>query len=66
MEDLYYSMENKSFLGEHKVFCLFLTEQAWSHGGLWTRELGQDPSMLAWVTNDLSATDLAPADFCQT
>ena len=25
-------------------FCLFLTEQAWSHGGLRTRELGQDPS----------------------
>ena len=25
-------------------FVLFLTEQAWSHGGLWTRELGQDPS----------------------
>ena len=24
--------------------CLFLTEQAWSHGGLRTRELGQDPS----------------------
>ena len=23
---------------------LFLTEQAWSHGGLRTRELGQDPS----------------------
>ena len=22
----------------------FLTEQAWSHGGLRTRELGQDPS----------------------
>ena len=28
----------------HKNVCLFLTEQAWSHGGLQTRELGQDPS----------------------
>ena len=25
-------------------YVLFLTEQAWSHGGLRTRELGQDPS----------------------
>ena len=28
----------------NSCFCLFLTEQAWSHGGLRTRELGQDPS----------------------
>ena len=29
---------------QYICFCLFLTEQALSHGGLRTRELGQDPS----------------------
>ena len=28
----------------HPVDVLFLTEEAWSHGGLRTRELGQTPS----------------------
>ena len=32
-------------------FVLFLTEEAYSHGGLKKKELGQIPLLLAWVTN---------------
>ena len=39
---------------------LFLTEEAYSHGGLRARELGQTPLcfMLAWVTIVLTSPDL--------
>jgi hypothetical protein len=40
------------------LFCLFLTEEAWSHGGLRTRELGQTPLVLAWVANVSTSPDL--------
>ena len=42
------------------LFCcvLFLTEEAYSHGGLRTRDLGQNPFMLAWVTNVSTSPDL--------
>ena len=39
-------------------FVLFLTEEAWSNGGLRTRELGQTPLVLAWVTNVSTSPDL--------
>ena len=33
------------------LFVLFLTEEAWGHGGLRARELGQTPLVLVWLTN---------------
>ena len=38
--------------------CLFLTEEAWSHGGLRARELGQTPLVLVWLTNVSTSPDL--------
>ena len=37
---------------------LFLTEEAWSHGGLQARELGQTPLVLVWLTNVSMSPDL--------
>ena len=44
---------------ESKHFFLFLTEEAYSHSGLQTKELGQTPLyQLAWVTNTSNSPDL--------
>ena len=43
------SLENKVHLKFSNIFVLFLTEEAWSYGGLWARELGQTP--LVSLTN---------------
>jgi hypothetical protein len=39
-------------------FVLFLTEEAWSHGGFRARELGQTPLVLVWLTNVSTIPDL--------
>ena len=41
-----------------KLFCLFLTEEAWSHGGLRARELGQTPLVLDMKSNVSTSPDL--------
>ena len=37
---------------------LFLTVEAWSHGGLRARELGQTPLVLVWLTNVSTSPNL--------
>ena len=36
----------------------FLTEEAYSHGGLRTKGVRPNPFMLAWLTNVLTSPDL--------
>ena len=50
MQGFYFAMQR------NKLFCLFLTEEAWS--GLRARELGQTPLVLVWLTNESSSPDM--------
>ena len=50
MQGFYFAMQR------NKLFCLFLTEEAWS--GLRARELGQTPLVLVWLTNMSTSPDL--------
>ena len=52
MQGFYFAMQR------NKLFCLFLTEEAWSHSGFRARELGQTPLVLVWLTNESTSPDL--------
>ena len=44
--------------GSFSVCFLFFTEEAWSHGGLQARELGQTPLVLDMKSNVSTSPDL--------